>query len=154
MPRKTYLGDVPPPMSSKRQRLTSLRSVPIFSALSLKELELILDLSVVREIRQDTQIIREGATGNDFFVIESGRVSVTKGKRKITELGPGDHFGELALLSRSLRRATVKAETDVSVLVLSRWAFMGLLGQIPDMAIKLLKGAAERLRETQAIPID
>lgn len=154
MPRKTYLGDVPAPLTSKRQRLQSLRSVPLFSALNMRELQLIVDLSVPRQVRAGTTIIKEGATGNDFFVIESGKVVVSKKSRKVATLGPGDHFGELALLSRSARRATVTAETDASFLVLSRWAFMGLLGQIPDMAIKLLKGAAERLRETQSLPLD
>lgn len=154
MPRKTYLGDVPPPLISKRQRVQSLRSVPLFSALNVKELQLIVDLSVPRQVASGTTVIKEGASGNDFFVIESGKVLVSKNGRKVATLEAGDHFGELALLSRSARRATVTTQTDSSFLVLSRWAFMGLLGQIPDMAIKLLKGAAERLRETQSVPID
>lgn len=142
------------PTRTKTKDLSSLRAVPLFAALNLRELELIYDLSISRQVKAGTVIIREGGRGDEFFVIQSGRAQVSKANRTIAELADGDHFGELALLSRSSRRATVTAVTDATLLVLSRWAFMGLLGQIPDMAIKLLKSAAERLRETQRVPID
>lgn len=127
--------------------MNNLRNVHLFSSLSRRELAHVAQLAETRHLRQGSVIIRQGADGNEFFVIEAGNASVVRSRKIVARLGPGDHFGELALLSNHPRRATVVADSPVSLLVLGRRSFMGMLGEMPNMAIKLLKSASQRLRE-------
>lgn len=140
-------------MTTKKERLEGLRRVPLFRSLSAGDLSLILDLSESRTIAPGAEIVMEGAEGNEFFVIEDGLASVIRGKRKVAELCPGDHFGEMSLLIEAPRNATVVADTEVRLLVLSRSAFLGLLGRMPDLAIKLLKEVAQRIRGTDTAAV-
>ncbi|MEO7804293.1 MAG: cyclic nucleotide-binding domain-containing protein, partial [Actinomycetota bacterium] len=128
-------------------RVDSLRKVTLFGGLSRRDLAYVAKLAETKTLRQGSVIIRQGADGNEFFVIEAGNASVVRGRKIVARLGPGDHFGELALLSNHPRRATVVADTPVTLLVLGRRAFMSTLGEMPDMAIKLLKSVSTRLRE-------
>ena len=125
----------------------SLRKVSIFQALSNKELASLSRLAERVDIEEGYLLTKEGTTGHEFFVIESGSASVLKGKRKIAALGPGDFFGELALLDQCPRNATVRADSPMKVVVLGHREFMGLLGDVPTVSIKLLKGMARRLRD-------
>jgi len=83
-------------------------------------------------------------------VIVDGKASVVRGKRKVATLGPGAFFGELALLDRAPRNATVRADTDMELFVIGQREFAGLLDEVPGLAHKLLTGMARRLRESDA----
>jgi CRP/FNR family cyclic AMP-dependent transcriptional regulator len=129
----------------------SLRSVPLFSACSNRELRAIA--GVVKEVThpQGTVIAREGDQGIGLFVIVDGQAEVTIGGKRMALLDRGDFFGEIALLDGGPRSATVTAHTDMKLLGLTEWVFRGLLQEHPTIAVKTLESMAGRLRSaTQA----
>jgi CRP/FNR family transcriptional regulator, cyclic AMP receptor protein len=96
-------------------------------------------------------LTEEGSAGHEFFLIVKGSAVVKRKGRKVTTLGPGKYFGELALLDRGPRSATIIAETDMVLLVLEQRHFLGLLDTMPSLARKLLGAMATRLREADAL---
>ncbi|HKN88904.1 MAG TPA: cyclic nucleotide-binding domain-containing protein, partial [Acidimicrobiia bacterium] len=92
-------------------------------------------------------LVKEGDRGLEFFVIVSGLAKVSRRGRKVGELGPGDFFGELALLIDSNRNATVTALTPMEAIVLSRREFEAALADAPRMTRKIMAGMARRLAE-------
>ncbi len=96
-------------------------------------------------------LTEEGATGHEFFLIVSGTAAVKRRNRKIATLGPGKWFGELSLLDRLPRSATIVAETDMELLVLEQRHFLGLLDTMPSLARKMLAAMASRLREADKL---
>src|SRR5205085_9940340 len=91
--------------------------------------------------------VEEGAPGHESSLILDGSASVFRDGRKIATLGPGQYFGEMALLDRGPRSATVTADTDMTMLVLGQREFAGVLDEVPGLARKLLAAMAVRLRE-------
>jgi CRP/FNR family cyclic AMP-dependent transcriptional regulator len=96
-------------------------------------------------------LCEEGSSGHEFFIIVSGTAAVRRKGRKIATLGPGKYFGELALLDRQPRSASVVAESDMVLLVLEQRHFLGLLDTVPTLARKLLGAMAARLRESDQL---
>jgi CRP/FNR family transcriptional regulator, cyclic AMP receptor protein len=92
----------------------------------------------------------EGRVGYEFYVIIDGKATVTRAGKQIAVLGAGDSFGELSLLDRAPRNATVTAETDVDTLILGQREFSALLDLVPTMAHKLLIGLARRIHDVDA----
>jgi CRP/FNR family transcriptional regulator, cyclic AMP receptor protein len=123
-----------------------LKSVPLFSGCSQRDLQTVA--RVVKDIDHPagTVIAREGEPGVGLFVIADGTAVVTIGGKKKTSLGPGDFFGEIALLDGGPRTATVTATTDVQLLGLTEWVFRGLMQEHPSIAVKTLQAMAGRLR--------
>ncbi len=134
-------------------KLEKLAQVQMFSSLNKKELRLISRVADVIAIRAGTEIVSEGTSGRDFYLVLSGEATVRRNGRKVAVLGPGNYFGELALLDRGPRSATVVAATDMQLAVISQREFLGVLDDVPAVAQKLLAGMAARLREadTKAI---
>ena len=99
-------------------------------------------------------LVEEGRIGLEFFIIVSGTAAVTREGKKVATLGPGGHFGELALLDRRPRSASVVSETEMDLLVLSQRQFNGLLESVPTIARKMLAAMASRLREADALAFD
>ena len=132
-------------MSTKRV-MEELAKVPLFSDCSNRDLQTIS--RVVKDIdhRAGTVIAREGEPGVGLFVIVEGETEVTIGGKKKATLGPGEFFGEIALLDGGPRTATVTAITDVKLLGLTEWVFRGLMQEHPSIAIKTLQQMAGRLR--------
>lgn len=133
-----------------RARSLDLSKIWLFSTCTAKELRL-----VRRELDEvgasaGTVLCEEGTIGREFFFIVDGRASVRRGGRKVALLGPGDYFGELALLDRGPRSASVVADTDMTLLVLTQREFYGLLEDVPPLARKLLAAMAERLRDADS----
>jgi CRP-like cAMP-binding protein len=96
-------------------------------------------------------LVEEGRIGMEFFLIVTGTASVTREGTKVATLGPGSHFGELALLDRRPRSASVVSETEMDLLVLSQRQFNSLLESVPTISRKMLAAMANRLREADAI---
>ena len=140
-------------MRGRDNYLDHLARVPMFSACSKKELEKIGRAS--DEIHVDTGhvLVEEGKPGHEFFLILDGTANVLRNGRKIATLGRGQYFGELSLLDRGPRSATVKAGTDLDVLVLGQREFGGVLDSVPALSRKLLAAMASRLRaaDTKAL---
>jgi CRP-like cAMP-binding protein len=127
----------------------SLTQVPLFRDLNkgaLKRLE-----RVVRERRfkAGETIVSQGDEGVGFFLINSGRVDVSRDGSSIATLGPGDFFGEQALLDNYRRSATVKATEDTDTLAVMRSDFLAELRSNPDLAIDMLAVMSRRLREVE-----
>jgi len=128
---------------------TQLAGLPLFSACSGRDLQRLAAAADELDVAAGTELTTQGAVGREAFVIIGGSAGVTKDGRAAAELGPGDHFGEMALLDGGPRTATVTALTDMSVLVLSKPAFNAVLDEIPTLAHKLLVATARRLRESE-----
>ena len=125
-----------------------LRQVTFFSACSRKDLRKVAKRSEDRQVAAGTTIVNEGDNGTEFFVILDGTVSVSRQGRKVATLGPGSGFGELALLlDKTPRNATVVADTDLELVVVSQRQFARLLDEVPGFTRKMLAGTAHRLRE-------
>jgi CRP-like cAMP-binding protein len=137
-------------MRRKDQYLDHLAKVPLFSACSKKELQTIARASDDVEVRSGKVLVEEGKPGHEFFLILNGKASVKRGKKEIAKLGPGQYFGELALLDRGPRSASVIAASDMDVLVLGQREFAGVIDEVPTLAHKLLTTMANRLREADA----
>jgi CRP/FNR family cyclic AMP-dependent transcriptional regulator len=133
-------------LSTTNDTVGALANVPLFAGCSRRELQTIA--SVVRDISHaaGTVIAREGEPGIGLFVIVEGTADVSIGGRKKASLGPGDFFGEIALLDGGPRTATVTAKTDVQLLGLTEWVFRGLMAEHPSIALKTLQQMATRLR--------
>lgn len=134
-------------MARRDDVLSNLKEVPLFSACSKKELALISKSSEHLTIPAGTEMTKEGRVGYEFYVIISGKASVHRNGRKVNTLGAGDAFGELSLLDRAPRNATIKAETDVDALILGQREFSALLDLVPTLAHKLLVGMARRIHQ-------
>jgi CRP-like cAMP-binding protein len=128
-------------------KIELLSKVQMFSSLNKKELGLIARSADVITVKPGTEIVTQGTPGHEFYLVVSGRAIVRRNGRKIATLGPGQYFGELALLDRGPRSATVIAETEVDLAIISQREFLAVLNQVPAVAYKLLVSMASRLRD-------
>ena len=128
-----------------------LSRVPLFSGCSRRDMQTIA--RVVKDIDHPagTVIAREGDPGIGLFIIVEGTTEVTIGGRRKAKLGPGDFFGEIALLDGGPRTATVTAASDVKLLGLTEWTFRGLMLEHPQIAMKTLQAMAGRLRNATKV---
>ena len=120
-----------------------LQRVPIFSDLERKELERIAASMKERTFSAGDTVTAEGQSGVGFFVIESGQAKVTIGGEDRRRLGPGDYFGEVALLNESARTATITAETELKCYGLTSWEFRPLVETHGSIAWKLLRAMSK-----------
>jgi CRP-like cAMP-binding protein len=127
-----------------------LQQVSLFAACSRKDLQLVARRAEDVRVPAGKTLVSEGETGHEFFVILEGDAKVSRQGRKVASIGPGAAFGELALLEKAPRNATVTAESDMELVVLGQREFAGLIDEVPGFARKLLAGMAHRLREADA----
>lgn len=134
-------------MASRSKHLETLAEIPLFSALSKKDLQRIAKATneVTREA--GSVLVEQGDAGREAFVIVEGTASVKRNNRKVGTLEAGSAIGELSLLDFGPRTATVTAETPITLLVLSAREFSGVLEEVPVLAHKLLGVLANRVRE-------
>lgn len=123
----------------------TLAGIPIFSECTRKELKAISKLVTPVNIPAGKVLVKEGDPGREFMIIVSGTATVKRNNRKIATLGPGDFFGELAVLAGVPRTATVVADVDMTIEAMNRQEFSSLLDESPAMAKKILVGAVKRL---------
>lgn len=128
-----------------------LSRVPLLSGLDSKELKRLAGSFTERSFTADSVVVKQGdEKGIGFFVITDGAARVSADGKDLAVLGPGDHFGEIALIGDRVRTATVTAETDLQTLVTSVWEFRAFVKSNPDAAWKLLERLAGLLAEKQA----
>ena len=128
-------------------RDVDLGQIWLFSACSGTQLRTIRRSVEEVQVPAGKVLCEEGAVGREFFFIVDGTATVRRGGRKAATLSPGQYFGELALLDRKPRSATIVADTPMTLLVLDQRHFNGLLDAIPALSHKLLVAMAGRLRE-------
>lgn len=134
-------------MSGTSTYLEHLAQVPLFSSCSNRDLQKIAKASDEISIDEERVLVEQDAIGHEFFVIIEGTARVSRGSQNLATLGPGDHFGELALFDGGPRTATVTAESPMKVLVLGQREFAGLLDEVPGLAHKIMRNLARRIRE-------
>ena len=127
-----------------------LTTIWLFSACSAKELRLLRRSLEEVSVAPGTVLTAERSPGREFFLIVEGTASVTRAGKPVAMLGPDRYFGELALLDRGSRSATVRAETPMRMVVLGQREFNRVLDAVPTMTRKLLAVTATRLRESDA----
>src|SRR5512145_2912561 len=110
-----------------------LKSVPLFASLSKRELDLVLKQADHLRFPARYRVVREGATGEEFWMVLDGRLAVHRGGQEVAELGPGDFFGELAVLDPAPRDATIVSTTPVELLVIGRRRFWALMEGSPTI---------------------
>lgn len=124
-----------------------LKRVPLFAGLDDKHLKSIASSMHERTFGAGDSPTVEGKSGVGFFVIESGEATVDVGGREVRKLGPGDYFGEIALIGKAPRSATITANSDLKCWGLTAWEFKPIVEKNPDVAWHLLETLAERLSE-------
>jgi CRP-like cAMP-binding protein len=126
----------------------ALSRVPLLSGLDPKQLKRLAGSFTERSFTADAVVVKQGdEKGIGFFVITEGAARVSADGRDLAVLGPGDHFGEIALIGDRVRTATVTAETDLQTLVTTVWEFRAFVQNNPDAAWKLLEHLAGLLVE-------
>lgn len=126
-----------------------LKDVPFLSKLKKKELEVIARHADEVDVPAGKVLTKQGDIGDEFFVIESGSAEVTRDGGRINELGPGDFFGEMALLEADRRNATVTATTPMELIVMTRASFRSIDKAMPHVH-KAVQEAIEQRRVTAA----
>jgi CRP/FNR family transcriptional regulator, cyclic AMP receptor protein len=134
-------------MASKRAHLESLTRVPLFAGCSNKDLQKVAKASDELVLPAGSVLVDQGQTGREAFVILDGTATVSRNRRKVATVGSGSIIGELSLLDRGPRTATVTADTDLTVLVIPQREFAGIIESVPSLAHKLLASLAGRIRE-------
>jgi CRP/FNR family cyclic AMP-dependent transcriptional regulator len=127
-----------------------VRGVPLFADLDRRELQGLANTMKERTFRSGQTIASEGQTGIGFFVIAEGTANVSQGGEARATLGPGDYFGEIALIDDGLRTASVTADSELKAYGLTSWEFRPLVESNASIAWKLLQTMAKRLREAEA----
>lgn len=136
-------------MTTKQEKLDLLGQVPLFRDLSKKDLTRVLETAKETLHREGTSVITEGRGGVGFHLITEGKAKVLRAGRTVATLGPGEFFGEMALVDDAPRSASVIAETDLSTVVISKWEFRPLLKHHPELAWKMIEHLVARVREEQ-----
>jgi len=126
-----------------------VKGVPLFADLDKRELQGLASSMKERTFNTGQTIASEGQTGIGFFVIAEGTAKVTQGDEERATLGPGDYFGEIALIDDGTRTASVTADSDLKVYGLTSWEFRPLVETNASIAWKLLQTMAKRLREAE-----
>ena len=128
----------------------TLRKVQLFAELDEKELEQLARQMHERRFPEGADVTSEGAGGAGFFVIAEGNAEVAVGGEHRASLGPGDYFGEIALIDTGIRSASITAATDLLCYGLTPWEFRPFVEEHPKVAWALLQTLARRLREAQS----
>jgi CRP/FNR family transcriptional regulator, cyclic AMP receptor protein len=127
-----------------------LAQVPLFSMLSKKDLDWLARQAHDRTFPAGAVLTEEGETGPTFGVIVEGRAAVSVHGRPVRTLGPGDYFGEMALIDHSYRSAKITAETGLHCLLFVAWIFRPFALEHPESAWALLEMMVRRVREAEA----
>jgi CRP-like cAMP-binding protein len=134
-------------MPTSETREDQLAKVPLFRGLSHRQLRDISGLMTPLDLKAGRVLTREGEIGNEFLIVLEGEVEVVHEGEVITTCGPGNYFGEIALLDNRPRTATVKAKTDVVVEVLDRRELAALLEKSPEICMQIMATMAQRLAD-------
>jgi CRP-like cAMP-binding protein len=128
----------------------NLSQVPLFAQVDKKHLKRLEQRMQARTFPEGHVIAEEGQSGVGFFLIDDGNATVTVGGQERRSLGPGDWFGEMALIDEGPRSATVTAVTDLRCRGMSAWEFRPFVQEHPEVAWPLLQALVGRLRDAEA----
>ena len=123
-----------------------LKSIPLFEEVGEEELAQIAPFATEVEVEAGRELVREGDFSYEFMAIEEGEAEVTRGGEHVAELGPGDFFGEMGLLERTLRNATVTAKTPIRLVTLTGWDLKRVERSAPA-AMERIRSVLEERRQ-------
>ena len=129
-------------------KIDLIRGVPLFASASKQGLAEIASIADEIDLPEGKTLITEGDTGREFFVLIDGSAEVARGGKKVASIGPGDFFGEIALITKTPRNATITTTSPVRALVITDRAFRSLLDHSPQIQIGVLSALAERVAPT------
>lgn len=132
-------------MLRKNAKVELIKSVPLFEELSRRHLDEVAGIADEIDLREGKELTKEGRPGREFFVLIEGSADVNKGSRRVNQMGPGDFFGEIALVTKRPRTATVVATSPVRALVITDRSFRTLLERQPEIQAKVMSALAARL---------
>ena len=135
-------------MLHKNSKIELLKRVPLFAGCSKKELEHVAMVADEIDFTSGKRLIREGELGREFFILVDGTAEISRKGKPIDTAGPGDFFGEMALLADQPRNATVTTTSAVDALVVTARSFRDLIADNPLIALKVMRAVAERLPPT------
>jgi pyruvate,water dikinase len=147
--RAVTTGKTPPPGPPPRDPAAALHRVQLFADMNRRQAEQVARLLKERRFAKGETVIMEGTGGAAFFLIDSGQATVSRKGVEVATLGPGDYFGEIALIDGGPRSATVTAATDVVCYGLTFWEFRPLVEGNGTIGWKLLQALARRLRAAE-----
>jgi CRP-like cAMP-binding protein len=139
-------------MAHHHEYLDRLAAVPLFADLDDEELEAVAALGTDIDVDEGRVLAKEGAVGTEAFLILSGSASCTRDGEEIASFGPGDFFGEMALLVHGHRTATITTTSPTSVRAFHRSEFDSLLDRSPKVGVKILRTTAQRLLHAEDSP--
>jgi CRP-like cAMP-binding protein len=138
-------------MATRDEIVGFLGKVQLFQGLTKRQMETLAKTFVERKYSAGQAIVTQGKGGEGFFVVTAGKAEIVRERNDgekvvVNQVGPGDFFGELALLDDGVRTATVTAQEDTVCLVLTSWDFISVLREDADMGVAILKELARRFR--------
>lgn len=145
--------ELPVARFGKDDKIGALRRIRLFEGLSKKELWFFGQQVTLTTFADGTELVTEGELGREAMVLMAGSAVVRRNNRKIAELGPGDVLGEMSLINRIARNATVTATSPVTVLVMDAREFSSVIAENDKVATKILKTVAARLAENESTAI-
>jgi CRP-like cAMP-binding protein len=137
---------------SQDTKIAALKRAPLFDGLSRKELTQLARVSEDMEVPAGTALCTEGEIGHEFFVIIDGEIEISRNGKRVATRGGGEFVGEIALLEKTPRTATVTAKTPLRVFVLTDKDFRDLVNENPSVERKVLKALARRIVELSGDP--
>jgi CRP-like cAMP-binding protein len=129
----------------KNAKVELLRRMPLFTQFSTRELGEVAAVADELEVPEGKALTKQGRPGREFFVLVEGQADVERDGRRVFALGRGDFFGEIALIAKRPRTATVTTTTPARVLVVTDRSFQSLMERFPSMQLKVLQTLAERV---------
>ena len=123
-----------------------LKSIPLFEEVGDEELAQIAPFATEVSVEEGRELVREGDFSYEFMAIEEGEAEVTRAGEHVANLGPGDFFGEMGLLERTLRNATVTAKTPVRLVTLTGWDLKRVERSAPE-AMERIRSVLEERRQ-------
>ncbi len=135
------------------RKVQLLSKVELFAECNSKELGRIAALADEIEVDEGTVLTKEGMPGRECFVVSDGKAKATLRGKRLAAYGPGDVFGEMALLDNEPRSATITADSDMVLFVVDSRSFWGLCEEAPSVTRKIMKSIAQRLRRVEKAPM-
>lgn len=128
------------------EKAAALGGVPLFAGISAKSMTHLAEAAGEQDFDPGQLIVRQGLVGSGLYLVLDGQVEVRRGADKLATLGPGDFFGELAVIDQQPRSASVQAITQARCLALASWDLLGMLESDPTFALNLIRALVARVR--------
>ena len=135
---------------ARDEKLEHLKRVPLFARMGHRDLERVGQLADEIELGLDQLLTEQGKSGSEFFIVLDGRMTVLQDKRPVSHMGPGDFFGEIALVEERPRTATVRTDGISRLLVINHREFHELMDEFPAIREAVLQALADRVRKAEA----